>query len=254
MSDEIRKSTSRLVVGNWKMNGSLALNQTLLAGLLEKTKATPEKYATVQLAVCPSFPYLAQVQQALSGSSISWGAQDISLYTEGAYTGEVSVGMLMDFACQWAIVGHSERRSYHGETSQQVAEKARLALSQGMTPIVCIGESLEQRQEGNTLAIIEQQLKPVLALGEQLKNIVVAYEPVWAIGTGLTATPEQAQEVHAFIRELLRQQQAPQVQILYGGSVKSANAASLFAMQDIDGALVGGAALDADEFLAIAIA
>lgn len=254
MSDEMRPSTSRLVVGNWKMNGSLVSNRALLTGLLEKIRAASAEYAKVQLAVCPSFPYLAQARQILSGSGISWGAQDISLFTDGAYTGEVSAGMLEDFACQWVIVGHSERRRYHGETSQQAADKAKLALTGGITPIVCIGESLEQRQGGKTLAIIEQQLKPVLALGESLKKVVIAYEPVWAIGTGLTATPEQAQEVHACIRGLLQQQQAQQVRILYGGSVKLINAASLFAMPDIDGALVGGAALDADEFLAIAIA
>ena len=247
----------RLVMGNWKMNGSLAANQALLTGLRNAVDAAGEggQYAQCTIAVCPPTPYLAQVQQSLQGSGISWGAQDLSMQASGAYTGEVSAAMLNDFACRWVIVGHSERRAYHGETNDLVAQKAQAALAANITPVVCVGESLQERESEQTLRIIEEQLAPVLALGqEQVAKMVIAYEPVWAIGTGLTATPEQAQEVHAFIRGLLQNVGAPQVQILYGGSVKANNAASLFAMPDINGALVGGAALQAEEFLAIAAA
>ena len=247
----------RLVMGNWKMNGSLAANQALLTGLRNAVDAAGEggQYAQCTIAVCPPTLYLAQVQQSLQGSVISWGAQDLSVQANGAYTGEVSAAMLNDFACRWVIVGHSERRAYHGETNDLVAQKAQAALAANITPVVCVGESLQERESEQTLRIIEEQLAPVLALGqEQVAKMVIAYEPVWAIGTGLTATPEQAQEVHAFIRGLLQNVGAPQVQILYGGSVKANNAASLFAMPDINGALVGGAALQAEEFLAIAAA
>ena len=247
----------RLVMGNWKMNGSLVANQALLTGLRNAVDAAGEggQYAQCTIAVCPPTPYLAQVQQSLQGSGISWGAQDLSMQASGAYTGEVSAAMLNDFACRWVIVGHSERRAYHGETNDLVAQKAQAALAANITPVVCVGESLQERESAQTLRIIEEQLAPVLALGqEQVAKMVIAYEPVWAIGTGLTATPEQAQEVHAFIRGLLQNVGAPQVQILYGGSVKANNAASLFAMPDINGALVGGAALQAEEFLAIAAA
>lgn len=256
MTIEVNKP-ARLVMGNWKMNGSLAANQVLLTGLRNAVDAAGAdgQYAQCTIAVCPPFPYLAQVQQSLQGSAISWGSQDISVQASGAYTGEVSGAMLNDFECRWAIVGHSERRAYHGETSEVVANKAQAALQAKITPVVCVGESLAERESGATLAIIEQQLAPVLALGQELvAQMVIAYEPVWAIGTGLTATPEQAQEVHAFIRAQLAKVGAAQVQILYGGSVKANNAASLFAMPDINGALVGGAALQAEEFLAIAAA
>jgi triosephosphate isomerase len=193
------------------------------------------------------------VLQLLKGGPITWGAQDISANRQGAYTGEVSGTMLADFDCRWVLAGHSERRRLHGETDQQVADKARAALEVGITPVVCIGESLEDREGGNALGVIERQLEPVLALGtESLKKIVLAYEPVWAIGTGRTASPEQAQEVHGAIRVALQGLGAGQVQILYGGSVKADNAATLFAMPDIDGALVGGASLVADEFWRIA--
>ncbi|NEN75628.1 triose-phosphate isomerase [Pelistega sp. NLN82] len=239
----------RLVMGNWKMNGNLRSNSDLLSAI---ARAEPE---SAQVVVCPPFPYLAQAQSVLSNTPIQWGAQDISLYEKGAYTGEVSVGMLNDFACQWVIVGHSERRAYHAETSDTVAAKAKIALQHGLTPVVCVGELLSEREEGRTLSVIEAQLSPVLALGtEVVKALVIAYEPVWAIGTGLTATPEQAQEVHAFIRQLLSRIGAEQVRIVYGGSVKANNASRLFSMPDIDGALVGGAALDAKEFLAIVAA
>ncbi|NOL49854.1 triose-phosphate isomerase [Pelistega europaea] len=238
----------RLVIGNWKMNGSLAANQVLLSDLVNGLTKT----SNCLVAVCPSFPYLAQVQSCLQNSVVSWGAQDISIAESGAYTGEVSANMLKDFACRWVIVGHSERRTYHGERSEVVAQKALRAVEHGITPVVCVGESLANREAGQTLAVIEEQLAPVLALDSSVvSQIVVAYEPVWAIGTGLTATPAQAQEVHAFIRTQLATVGAADVQILYGGSVKADNAANLFTMPDIDGALVGGAALNAKEFLAI---
>ena len=243
-------SRTRLIMGNWKMHGNLADNAKLLAGV----RAGANTLASgAQLAVCVPFPYLAQAAQALSGSAVSWGAQDLSTQTHGAFTGEVSGAMLKDFACRYVLVGHSERRSMHAESDQLVADKAKAALAAGLTPVVCVGESLAQRDANQVLAVIQQQLAPVLALGAQaVQQMVVAYEPVWAIGTGRTATPEQAQEVHAAIRAALQASNAGQVQILYGGSVKAANAASLFAMPDIDGALVGGASLVAEDFLAIA--
>jgi triosephosphate isomerase (TIM) len=240
---------TRLVLGNWKMHGNLADNAKLLGALL----AAPRAATATQMGVCVPFPYLAQTAQALAGSSIAWGAQDISTQAQGAYTGEVSGAMLKDFSCRFVLVGHSERRAMHAESDQLVADKASAALKAGMTPVVCVGESLAERDAGQAVAVIARQLAPVLALGaDAVKKMVVAYEPVWAIGTGRTASPEQAQEVHVAIRAALREIGAEQVQVLYGGSVKAANAASLFAMPDIDGALVGGASLVAEEFLAIA--
>jgi triosephosphate isomerase len=237
---------ARLVIGNWKMHGNLADNAKLLAALRPVT-------TLAQLAVCVPFPYLAQSSEALKGSSVTWGAQDISVQNQGAFTGEVSGVMLKDFGCTWVLVGHSERRAMHAETDQRVADKAQAALAVGLIPVVCVGESLAERDAGQAISVIQRQLAPVLALGpEAVKKLVIAYEPVWAIGTGRTASPEQAQEVHAAIRAALQAVGAGQVQILYGGSVKAANAASLFSMPDINGALVGGAALVADEFLAIA--
>ena len=232
------------------MHGSLSENATLLAAL----RAAPAG-SHCQVGVCVPFPYLAQAAQALQGSAISWGAQDISMHDKGAYTGEVSAAMLNEFACCWALAGHSERRAYHGESDQVVADKAKAALLAGLTPVVCVGETLAERENGQTIAVIRRQLAPVLALGaESVARLVLAYEPVWAIGTGLSATPEQAQEVHAAVRAELAALGVAQVQVLYGGSVKAANAASLFVMPDIDGALVGGAALVAEEFLRIAAA
>ena len=240
---------TRLVLGNWKMHGNLADNAKLLSALL----AAPRAASTTQMGVCVPFPYLAQTAHALKGSAIAWGAQDISTQAQGAFTGEVSGAMLNDFSCSVVLVGHSERRAMHGESDQLVADKASAALKAGLTPVVCVGESLAERDAGEAVAVIARQLAPVLALGaEAVKKMVLAYEPVWAIGTGRTASPEQAQEVHAAIRLALKAIDAAQVQILYGGSVKAANAASLFAMPDIDGALVGGASLVAEEFLAIA--
>ncbi|MDN5843074.1 MAG: triose-phosphate isomerase [Alcaligenaceae bacterium] len=241
---------TRLVMGNWKMHGSLAANADLLAGI----KAGAAR-ATGEVALCVPFPYLEQARSALSGSAVTWGAQDVSVHAQGAYTGEVSASMLADLACSWVLCGHSERRAMHGESSDVVAAKAATALAAGLTPVVCVGETLSDREADDVERVIGDQLNPVLALGaEALSRLVIAYEPVWAIGTGRTATPEQAQTVHALIRRSLTEHGAGQVRILYGGSVKASNAASLFAQADIDGALVGGASLVAEEFLNIAAA
>jgi len=233
------------------MHGDTAFNSELLAGL----RAGVSGVSQSEVAVCVPFPYLYQTRSLLEGTGISWGAQDVSSHEKGAYTGEVAASMLADFACRWVLVGHSERRSYHAESDTLVAEKAAAALAAGLTPVVCVGETQREQEAGQTHAVIERQLAPVLALGvESVSRLVIAYEPVWAIGTGLTATPEQAQDIHAMIRQRLEAAGAGQVRILYGGSVKASNAASLFAMPDIDGALVGGAALVASEFLSIAAA
>ena len=240
-----------LIAGNWKMNGSLASNAALLDGIRAGVAGLK-----AELAVCVPAPYLAQVQSALTGSGVNWGAQDVSVHDSGAYTGEVSAAMLGDFACRYVIVGHSERRSYHGETDELVAQKAVRALASGLVPVVCVGETLQEREQGATDAVVTRQLKPVLsAVGADLAKIVVAYEPVWAIGTGKTATPGMAQQVHELIRATLAQADASaaaQVRILYGGSMKPDNAGELLAQADIDGGLIGGASLKAADFLAIA--
>lgn len=234
------------------MHGNLAANAVLLAGLVDGVASV----AGCDLVICPPFPYLAQAQAALLGKDgIALGAQDLSTKQQGAYTGDVSAAMLADIGCQWVLVGHSERRSKYAETSQLVADKAQAALAAGLTPVVCVGETLDEHEAGQVNAVIAAQLQPVLSLGPQaVAGMVIAYEPVWAIGTGLTATPEQAQAVHAGVRASLVQLGVPHVRILYGGSVNAANAASLFSMSDIDGALVGGASLIAEEFLRIAAA
>ena len=242
----------KLIAGNWKMHGALAQNEALLRAVM----AGMAGLTGVDCAVCVPFPYLAQAQQLLRASPVQWGAQDMHPLDRGAYTGEVSAPMLCDFGCHYVIVGHSERRSLYGESSQLVAEKFAAAQKSGLLPILCIGETLEQRETGATETVVAEQLDAVTrSLGVQvLRNAVVAYEPVWAIGTGMTATPEQAQAVHAFIRQRVAAQDATVAAglcILYGGSVKGSNAAELFAMQDIDGGLIGGASLQADEFLAI---
>ena len=233
------------------MNGSLAAN----AGLLEAIRAEAAS-VSCDLVVCPPAPYLAQAKAALAGSAVAWGAQDMSAHESGAFTGEVSATMLQDFACRYVIIGHSERRAMHGETDALVAAKAVRALAAGLVPIVCVGETLAEREAGQTEAVVTQQLQPVLAaVGAQLADIVIAYEPVWAIGTGKTATPMMAQQVHELIRAQLAQANATaavKVQILYGGSMKPDNAKELLAMPDIDGGLIGGAALKAADFLAIA--
>jgi len=240
----------KLVVGNWKMNGSLASNASLLAGIVEGLSASG-----ADCAVCAPAPYLAQCQAKLAGSPVAWGAQDVSAQASGAFTGEVSAAMLGDFACRFVIVGHSERRAYHAESSELVAKKAVAALDCGLTPIVCVGETLAEREAGQTFVVVRNQLGAVLDLvGERMNQIVVAYEPVWAIGTGKTATPEMAQEVHARLRAQMAEKNAivaGGVQILYGGSMKPDNARELMAQPDIDGGLIGGAALKAADFLAI---
>lgn len=233
------------------MNGSRANNATLLAGIVEGLGE-----GKAQAAVCVPAPYLQQCADTLAGSELDWGAQDVSIHASGAYTGEVAASMLTDFGCRYVIVGHSERRAYHGETDQQVAQKALAALNAGLTPIVCVGETLDQREAGQTNVVVNKQLSAVLELleGDAAERIVVAYEPVWAIGTGKTATPAMAQEVHAQLRGQLRErsaQAAEKVAILYGGSMKPDNAAELMAQADIDGGLIGGAALKAADFLAI---
>ena len=242
----------RLVLGNWKMHGSRTANAALLAAIRAGWSGSSGASAC-DVGVCVPFPYLGQAESALTGSDVAWGAQDLSVHAQGAYTGEVAGPMIAEFGCRYVLAGHSERRSLHGETSELVAEKAAAALAAGLTPVVCVGESLEEREAGRMLEVIRAQLAPVLALGQQaVSAMVLAYEPVWAIGTGKTASPEQAQEVHAAIRAALAGIGCGAVRVLYGGSVKAANAASLFAMPDIDGGLIGGAALVAEEFLRIA--
>jgi triosephosphate isomerase len=241
----------KLIVGNWKMNGSRAANAALLDGI-----AAGLDGAKASVAVCVPAPYLQQCEDALKGGPIAWGAQDVSAYSGGAYTGEVCAKMLSDFACRYVIVGHSERRAYHGESSELVAKKAQAAMKEGLTPIVCVGETLEQREAGQTFDVVGAQLGAVLELlpADAVDRIVVAYEPVWAIGTGRTATPEMAQEVHAQLRAQLRARNgeaADGVAILYGGSMKPENARELLVQPDIDGGLIGGAALKAQDFLAI---
>jgi len=239
----------KLVAGNWKMHGSLAENVALLSAL-------KPALAGIEAVVCVPFPYLAQAQSELAGSSIAWGAQNLSEHSKGAYTGEVSASMLRDFGCSYVIVGHSERRSLYGESDQQVAAKFIAAQAGGLVPILCVGESLEERESGITEQVVARQLDAVISAAGigALANAIVAYEPVWAIGTGKTASPEQAQAVHAFIRSKIAGLDAAIADglvIQYGGSVKAANAAELLAQPDIDGGLIGGASLIADEFVAI---
>ncbi len=238
----------KLVAGNWKMNGSLGANADLLAAI-----AAARPFGC-EAAVCVPYPYLPQTAAALAGTDIVWGAQDCSAHESGAYTGEVSAAMVAEFGCRFAIVGHSERRQYHGESDDLVAAKAGAALARGVIPIVCVGETLAQRDAGETERVVRRQLAAAIgALADRIGETVVAYEPVWAIGTGRNATPEQAQSVHAALRKQLRAAtpSADTIRIIYGGSVKADNAAALMAQPDIDGALVGGASLKAAEFIAV---
>ncbi len=238
----------RLVVGNWKMHGSRPANAALLDGILQ---ARP---FGCDVAVCVPFPYLSETAATLAGSDVRWGAQDCSVHEQGAYTGEVSAAMLAELGCRYAIVGHSERRAMHAESDQLVADKAKAALGRGVTPIVCVGETLAQREAGQTEAVVKRQLSAVIhTLAHCAGEMVVAYEPVWAIGTGLSASPEQAQAVHALLRAQLRAAtpHADGMKILYGGSVKPDNALALFSQPDIDGGLIGGASLKAADFVAI---
>ena len=234
------------------MVGGLAQNEALLNAVAAGMAKIPE----VDCAVCVPFPYLAQAQQLLRGTPVKWGAQDVHQLDKGAYTGEVAASMLCDFGCRYVLVGHSERRSLYGETSQLVAEKFAAAQKTGLLPILCVGETLAQRENGSTETVVAEQMDAVIKLlgVQSLRNAVLAYEPVWAIGTGKTASPQQAQAVHAFIRQrvaALDGQVAQGLCILYGGSVKAANASELFSMADIDGGLIGGASLVADDFVAI---
>jgi len=236
------RQRSRLVAGNWKMHGSRASNRALLEALAGQL----DRRSTVEVAVCPPYPYLEQVSALLAGTPIASGAQNISEHAQGAYTGEVSAAMIKEFGCRYSIVGHSERRQLFGESDAQVAAKFAAARAAGITPILCVGETLEEREAGRTEEVVERQLGTILKKID-FGNAVLAYEPVWAIGTGRNATPEQAQAVHAFLRARL----SPDVRILYGGSVKASNAAAIFAMPDVDGGLIGGASLVVKEFLEI---
>ncbi len=244
----------KFVAGNWKMHGSRSMASALVA---EIVAAMP---GHADVAVLPPFPYLAGLAEAHVGSGLSFGAQDLSEHEgQGAYTGEVSAAMLSELGASWVLVGHSERRQYHQESDELVARKFAAALAGGLTPILCVGETLAQREAGETEAVIARQLRAVLALNgvASFDTAVIAYEPVWAIGTGRTATPEQAQQVHAFIRSQLAAEDvmiSRLTRLLYGGSVKPANAAELFAQADVDGGLIGGAALVAADFLAICAA
>ncbi|HZM34793.1 MAG TPA: triose-phosphate isomerase [Burkholderiales bacterium] len=233
---------TRLVAGNWKMHGNRAANAALLDAVVRGQSGVEG----AQCAVCVPFPYVAQAAERLRGTAVAWGAQNVSEHAQGAYTGEVSATMLAEFGCRYVIVGHSERRQLFGESDEQVAAKFAAARKAGLTPILCVGETLEEREARRTEHVVGRQLSAVLER-ESFSGAVLAYEPVWAIGTGRNATPEQAQAVHAF----LRQKVSAQTPIVYGGSVKPGNAAGLFAMPDIDGGLIGGASLVADDFIAI---
>ena len=244
-----------LVAGNWKLNGSKQSIKNLLEGIVGRI----QEVKNAQVAVCSPYVYIPQVADLLKGSPIAYGAQNVSEHDAGAFTGEVSAPMLKEFSCKYAIVGHSERRAIYGESDQQVADKYVAAQRSGIIPILCVGELLEERESGDTENVVARQLDAVVETAgiESLNNAVIAYEPVWAIGTGKTASPEQAQEVHTFIRQRLTAKNAnvaENVQILYGGSVKADNAKALFSQADIDGGLIGGASLDAEGFIAICCA
>jgi triosephosphate isomerase len=241
---------SKAVVGNWKLNGSLAANEALLKALLREVP----RESPVACAVCVPAPYLAQAQGLLQGSGIGWGSQDVSRFDKGAYTGDYAGAMVAEFGARYAIVGHSERRTVFGDTDDIVMAKYAAARRAKLTPIFCVGETLEEREAGRTEAVLARQLDALLNGAAELEGSIVAYEPVWAIGTGKTATSQQAQEAHAFIRGRVGGKDkgvAGRLPILYGGSVKASNAKELFAMADVDGGLVGGASLVAEEFVAI---
>ena len=241
------------VAGNWKMNGSREFARDLANGV----KGLEEMAQTIDIAICPPYIYLPEVAAVLNQSAVAFGAQDLSVHAEGAYTGDISASMLLDVGCKYVIVGHSERRAGHGESDTVVAQKAAVARKAGLIPIICVGELLEERESGDTEKVIARQIDALLALEEGvslLGHSVIAYEPVWAIGTGKTATPDQAQDEHAFVRQRIAAQDAgiaDKLQILYGGSVKANNAKELFAMADIDGGLIGGASLVLNDFKVI---
>jgi triosephosphate isomerase len=245
---------TRWVIGNWKMNGSLAANAALLQAISAAQSPTA---SAVAVAVCAPFPYLTQMQRALSATAVRYGGQDVSQHASGAYTGQVSAGMLSEFGASLALVGHSERRQYNRETNDEVAAKAAALVAAGLTAVICVGETLAERESGNAEKVVSAQLGPCAdVIRSGAGKVVVAYEPVWAIGTGKTATAGEAQAMHAFIRNEMTRlgADATGISVLYGGSVKSGNAAELFAQPDIDGGLIGGAALVASEFLAIVLA
>lgn len=245
-----------IVAGNWKMNKNFEEADELLNNLMDQLENV--ELGDTQLIVCPPFPYLEMASDYGNDSYFMVGAQDVSAYESGAYTGEISAGMLESMEMDFCIVGHSERRAYHGETDQQVAAKVNNLLAHGISPIVCCGEVLEEREANKQFDVVKRQINDGLfhLNAEEIKNVVIAYEPVWAIGTGKTATPEQAQEIHAYIRSLLAEKYgkdvADEISILYGGSCKPGNAKELFANPDVDGGLIGGACLKAEDFLAIA--
>ena len=241
-----------IIAGNWKMNGSRSSIKELLDGI----KAGMGDVNSAEVAVCAPYIYLADVSDQLAGSTVAWGGQNLSTEASGAFTGEISADMLLDFGCKYAIVGHSERRTLYGEDDQLVAQKFEVARKAGLTPILCIGETLEERESGVTNEVCSRQVNAVIEISgiEALADAVIAYEPVWAIGTGKTATPEMAQETHAAIRKLIADKDvsvAEKVRIQYGGSMNAGNAADLLAMEDIDGGLIGGASLKAEDFLTI---
>ena len=241
-----------MVAGNWKMHGSEAMISSLLNGIADGL----DESCPAEVVVFPPFPYLQLVKSKAGGTGIAWGGQTLNPNPQGAHTGEVSAGMLREFGCRYVLVGHSERRALYGESNADVAARYAAAQAADLVPVLCVGETLGQRQAGATEAVVAAQLEAVLEASgiDSFGNAVVAYEPVWAIGTGHTATPDQAQSIHAFIRDkfaALDDTIAGQLRILYGGSVKGSNAADLFARDDIDGGLVGGASLTAEDFLAI---
>ena len=246
-----KKMRKTIVAGNWKMNASKDSVESLVTDILSGASDV-----STEVIVCAPFPYLSQVEALIEGSNLMLGAQNLNVNASGAFTGEVSAEMIKDFGANHVIVGHSERRSLYGETSEIVAEKTKAAIDSGLTPILCLGESFDQRESGKTESVVSEQLNKVIKMVgiEAFNNIIIAYEPVWAIGTGMTATPEQAQAVHKFIRDLLAsssQDIADKTAILYGGSMNAGNAVELISCADIDGGLIGGAALKAEDFLQI---
>ena len=247
---------NRVVIGNWKLNGDLGSNAVLLTAINERVVQDVVQEAGKFCGVCVPFVYLAQAQSVLASGNVGWGAQDVSRYVAGAYTGEISAKMLSEFGCRYAIVGHSERRAMLGDTDVVVAEKFGNAKKAGLTPVLCVGETLDERIAGNTENVVMRQLRAVVDMHgvAALADAILAYEPVWAIGTGKTATPDEAEAVHAFLRAEIGKldvEIAASMPILYGGSVKKANAKELFAMPNVDGGLIGGASLVAEEFLGI---
>jgi triosephosphate isomerase len=244
-----------LVLGNWKMNGDGATAEQLMSDLLRAARELPDSLAGIEAGVCPPYPYIGLAASRLAGSQFGWGAQNVAHFDNGAYTGEVSASMLRDLACTWVLIGHSERRALFGETDAQLATKVGLACRAGLIPVVCVGESLAEREASKTESVLAGQIDGLCAaLVATNERFVMAYEPVWAIGTGLTASPEQAQQVHAFIRSRLAAGGVPgaaNARILYGGSVKPSNAQALFGQPDVDGGLIGGASLVAADFISI---